>query len=121
MTETTARDVAQYLEEHLRTFRGDSLLQYGDLITAFDDLPPLDEKWLSHPLCRIFDELDREDAALGRPFRTAIVVSKEEHLPGDGFFKVYAKYKNNGREIPRGERVFVHAEQLRVLVEYYSK
>lgn len=120
MTETTARDVARHLESHLRTQGCQSLVYYGDLVGAFEDVPPLDGAWASHPLCQMFDELDREDAAMGRPFRTAIVVSRKENLPGKGFFDAYARYANKGKRIAAGDRVVVHASQLKALAQYYS-
>lgn len=121
MAVTTATDVARHLERHLREQGCQSLLYYGDLVAEFEDLPPLNGAWSSHPLCQLFDELDREDAAMGRPFRTALVVSRKENLPGKGFFEAYAKYANKGKRIASGDRTVVHAAQLKALAALYAK
>jgi hypothetical protein len=50
-------------------------------------------------LARPFDEIDREDAADGRPFLTSVVVLKDEGRPGVGYYKsLYNMAKRgNGR------------------------
>src|SRR5437763_8153561 len=62
---------------------------YNDLASTLG-FPPVDQFWTSHPLCRIFDDLDRDDVAHRRPIRTALVVSKERKLAGEGFYKTLA-------------------------------
>ncbi len=120
MSETTAVDIGRHLERHLQAHGGDGLIYYGDLISLFVDLPPFDGNWSAHPLCKLFDELDREDASLARPFRTALVVRRKDNLPGPGFFKALADYTDKGKPITREkDRVAVHAEQLSMLVEHY--
>lgn len=97
------------------------MVYYGDLVAAFEDFPPLDVAWPSHPLCQMFDESDREDAAMGRSFRTAIVVSRKENLPGKVFFDAHARYANKGKRIVAGDRMVLHASRLKAIAEYYSK
>src|ERR1035437_937133 len=69
-------------------------ITYGDVIARFPDLSPLTGAWLSHPLCGIFDELDVQDAAAKRPFRTAMVIAKERNMPGPGFFRTLSRLRN---------------------------
>ncbi len=113
--------VAEYLEAHLREHGSSKLLHYSDLTAEFEDLPSLSGAWRSHPLCRIFDELDREDADFNRPFRTAIVVNRETFQPGPGFYESYSRFLLDGRPITPGERVSIHATQLSALDAAYCK
>ena len=48
---------------------------------------------MGHPLARAFETLDREDAEARRPFRTSMVISNEENMPGDGYFKSLSELK----------------------------
>lgn len=70
-----------------------STTTYGAVCNAFG-LPPLDGAWKAHPLCLIFDQIDRKDAEHGRPFKTAVVINLADGKVGAGFFEALAKYKN---------------------------
>lgn len=77
----------QLIAAHLeRAAKQQKTVFYGDL-TAHFGLPPLDGAWSSHPLAAVFGVLDQEDAIAKRPFRTAVVVRREDRVPGDGFFQ----------------------------------
>lgn len=65
---------------------------YGAVCNAFG-LPPLDGAWKAHPLCMIFDQIDRSDAEHSRPFKTAVVLSRAGGEVGAGFFEALEKYK----------------------------
>jgi hypothetical protein len=71
------------------------IVTYQDVITAFPHLPELQGNWNAHPLARIFEALDQEDAQKGRPFRTSLVVKKDENnkMPGNGFFEALERLK----------------------------
>jgi hypothetical protein len=67
------------------------LVTYGELVRAFN-LPSLGSKWHLHPLCKLFDEIDRADANNNRPFKTSIVVNNNKKV-GAGFFTACINYK----------------------------
>lgn len=71
--------------------RNKKLVTYGELVRAFN-LSPLGSKWHLHPLCKLFDEIDRADANNNRPFKTSIVVNNDTKV-GAGFFTAYVNYK----------------------------
>ena len=66
---------------------------YGTVCDAFG-LKPLNGVWSDHPLCLIFDEIDRLDAENNRPFKTSIVLTKNGGNVGGGFYEALLKYKN---------------------------
>jgi hypothetical protein len=82
--------LATYLESKAKAKR---TVFYSQLVEEFG-LPPIDGAWTGHPLERAFDALDQEDAKVGRPFRTSVVVAKESGMPGDGYFKSLAALRN---------------------------
>jgi hypothetical protein len=81
--------LAKFLEDRAKRRR---TVYYSELVEQFG-LPPLDGAWLGHPLQRAFGALDAEDAEARRPFRTSLVISKENNMPGDGYFKSLAELK----------------------------
>lgn len=121
MADTTAKVIGEYLEQQLLAKGCDAVMSYGELVKEFDDLPPLDGYWTSHPLRDMFGELDIEDASLGRPFRTAIVVSRAKGLPGDGFFKMYVEYRDPKAHVKSDDdRITVHQKELKLLAAQYG-
>lgn len=96
MTDSSSHDhdtIGEFLEQRAMLPPNDAPIFYNDLAAHFG-LPPVDKFWASHPLCRIFDTLDREDAANDRPFRTALVVSRERGIPGQGFFNTLCELRH---------------------------
>lgn len=87
----TAAEVGKYLEEVLRHPRKNTVT-YTEVAEEFH-LGAIGGVWSAHPLCQIFDELDREDASASRPFRTSAVISLAKNQPGDGFFTALREYK----------------------------
>jgi hypothetical protein len=81
--------VGLFLEEKARNRR---TVYYSDIVAHFG-LPPMDGLWASHPLSRIFEFLDREDAMSNRPFRSAVVISKKRDMPGNGFFEALERFR----------------------------
>lgn len=80
---------------HLQTVaKAKKVITYQDLIRAFPALlPPLDVPWPAHPLSRIFETLDQDDAFNHRPFRTSVVVNKATGEPGNGYFETLHQLK----------------------------
>lgn len=85
-------NVSSFLEA---TAKSGKPVTYQDVITAFPSLPPLDGAWNAHPLSRIFEALDQEDAQKKRPFRTSVVIKKDKlsQQPGQGFFEALERLK----------------------------
>ena len=118
---TTTRDVGHHLEKRLREKGRDAVMTYGQLRDVFDDLPEFTAAWNTHPLCRMFEELDLEDAALGRPFRTAAVISKDDGVPGPGFFKMYARHRDPEARVRNDlDRIEVHQKELKAVAAFYG-
>lgn len=71
------------------------IVTYQDVVIAFPDLPALNGDWNTHPLSKIFERLDQEDAQKKRPFRTSLVVrkDKQKRMPGNGFFEALERLK----------------------------
>ena len=96
-------------------------MTYGELLLVFDDLPEFTGSWPAHPLCDMFGELDIEDASFDRPFRTAIVVSQDDRVPGGGFFKLYVKYRDRKARVRTDiDRITVHQRELRAVAAHYG-
>ena len=75
-------ELARYLEQRARMGQP---VYYGEVASHFgitEDLHP----WQANPLCSAFGKLDEEDAKLGRPFRTSMVIAQRTNMPGQGFF-----------------------------------
>ena len=85
--------IGDFLVERAKLSRDEAPIFYNDLANKFG-LPPVDKFWATHPLCQMFDTLDREDASNKRPFRTALVVSRERGIPGQGFFNTLQQLRN---------------------------
>lgn len=84
--------VGSFLEA---TAKSKKVVTYQDVINTDPKLPSLDGAWSSHPLSKIFETLDQEDALKNRPFRTSVVVKKDKNnqMPGDGFFEALNRLK----------------------------
>jgi len=92
---------------------------YAQVIDHFPDLPKLTEAWLSHPLCDNFGQLDAQDHAAGRPFRTAMVYAKELSVPGKGFFDTLSKYRN--KMIHNSQQLDVWVAEVNAVKAYYNE
>ena len=65
----------------------------GGDITYYSDIAPLAGLDMSLPPDRnrisdILDEISRTELTSGRPLLSAVVILKDENIPGDGFFKM---------------------------------
>ena len=107
--------VGEFLERQARTGQ---LISYAQVVAHFPDLPPLTEAWLGHPLCKIFGELDDEDGHSARPFRTALVISKEAGMPEQGFFETAQKLR--WKQIRKSDHPKFWVDEVRAVLEYYK-
>jgi len=78
----------------------------------------LNGAWLSHPLCDIFGQLDAQDHAAGRPFRTALVYARDLSVPGQGFFDTIAAYRK--KKIGKGQQLDVWMAEVNAVKAYYK-
>jgi hypothetical protein len=90
-------------------------ISYGRLIGELG-LPELDGPWPSHPLARIFEVLDQEDADAGRPFRTSVVVSQKTNEPGGGFFEALGRLK--GTRVTKQQQTSIWISELNAAHDY---
>ncbi len=81
--------VGSFLEKILKR-KGTT--NYG-LVASHFGLPEFDGAWAAHPLSKIFDVLDRQDAIANRPFRTSCVIGVTSNSPGPGFYEALAQLK----------------------------
>ena len=81
--------------QHLETVaKAGNWITYQDLINSFPVLlPALNGAWAAHPLSKIFETLDQQDAQNNRPFRTSVVVNKSTGKPGGGYFEALERLK----------------------------
>lgn len=83
--------VGSHLESILKV-RPQTITYYGKVASHFG-LPEFDGAWSSHPLCQIFEVLDQQDANASRPFRTSVVVSAMNKVPGLGLYEALERLK----------------------------
>lgn len=108
--------IGPFLEERARQ---ENPIFYNDLARDFG-LPPVGEAWSSHPLSELFGSLDAQDHARGRPFLTALVVSREKGIPGEGFFKTLSALRGTPYPIrDETEKLRVWKEEFDRLVSFY--
>ena len=112
---TTATQIGKFLESQACK---NCPMTYGQVLEKFPDLPPLTGAWLSHPLCEMFGQLDAEDFAAGRPFRTALVYAKETSIPGQGFFDTLARYRK--QKISKNQQIDIWDKEMKAIKAYYE-
>ncbi len=118
----TSGEVAAFLKDRACHSAYDKVpIYYGDLAKHFGFEPPT-AAWAAHPFCNIFDEIDTADFKNGRPFLTALVISKVHNIPGPSFFKTLARL-NPQKPVPSSEhaRTKLYISELRKLLNHYHK
>lgn len=113
---TTEREIGAFLEAKAKI--GDPIY-YADVIKQFPDLPQLGPYWRSHPLSDIFGNLDDDDQANGRPFRTALVISKDRNTPGQGFFDAMRGLRK--MTILESDQIKIWLDELEALRNFYKE
>ncbi len=114
------KQVGALLEELVRKLGGNAYIYYGDLAAQLS-LPPITDAWFTHPLCNIFEQMDVEDANLGRPLRTVLVISRERKMPGEGFFKTYLQLHPHVRPPKTDlEKMKLYIDELNRVSSYYG-
>lgn len=82
--------VERYL---INVINNNQVTNYGSVANFFG-LIPFNGVWDDHPLCFIFDEIDRRDALNNRPFKTSVVLNRLSGQVGNGFFIALKRYKH---------------------------
>jgi hypothetical protein len=85
----TTIEIGLFLEN---VARKKETVSYSELCRNFN-LPSFNGLWQSHPLSGILETLDQYDAAHNRPFRSAVIVTKEDSSPGKGLFEALSRLK----------------------------
>lgn len=112
--------VASFLEKRATLDFNRAPIFYNDLASKLG-FPPVDQYWVLHPFCGIFDQLDREDVSAGHPLRTALVISKERGLPGEGFFKTMSLLRGQKKPATKDtEQLRLWTEELQKLIAHYQ-
>lgn len=68
-------------------------------------------------LGRILGEISTDEHQEGRPPLSAIVVHKENHLPGEGFFKLAREL---GKQKPDEDDVAFYAKELKSVFDWWA-
>jgi hypothetical protein len=114
--------VARFLEHRATTTPRDRApIFYSELASKLN-FPEVGEAWFAHPFCGIFDTLDIQDADDGHPLRTALVVSKQFGVPGDGFFKTLLRLRPHVKP-PKDDmqRIRLWSDELDRLLSHYNR
>lgn len=117
-----AKNVGDYLEGLVRKRGINAVLTYTQLARHFG-MPELTDAWLSHPLSKIFDELDDEDHAKARPFRTVLVYAEGLSTPGDGFFEMLRRLRFPEKTTlfrSDTEKLKIYNSELQALASHYQ-
>lgn len=115
-----ASRVARYLENRAAKHGLNGVVYYNKLASDLG-LPPVTDAWLSHPLAGIFDELDNEDHAMKRPFRTALVITEKTKFPGDGFWAMVLRLRFPKKtKFSEKEMLTFYTTELQELAQLYK-
>ena len=107
-------EIARCLERRAAT---KNVVTYNDFAREVG-APPVNNFWPNNPLCRVFGDLDREDAARDWPFRTALVFSQVLGRPGGGFFKTLSELRSI--DVPESKRDEIWSKELDALAARYG-
>jgi len=116
-----AKAVGAYLEARVVKRGINAVLTYTELASHFK-MPAMTNAWLSHPLAAIFNELDEDDHAKSRPFRTVLVYAVSLSTPGDGFFETVRRLrfpKKTKLFRTEAEKLRIYSDELQALVQHY--
>ena len=114
-----AEKVAAYLESRVRK-RGINGVVYYNQLASLLGFPPVTDAWLSHPFAGIFDELDNDDHAKKKPFRSALVIAERTTQPGEGFWAMVLRLRFPKKtRFSEKERIKFYADELQALVQCY--
>lgn len=117
-----AKAVGDYLEALARKRGINAVLTYTQLARHFQ-MPELTDAWLSHPLAKIFDELDDDDHLHQRPFRTVLVYAEGLSTPGDGFFEMLRRLRFPSKATlfrNESEKLKIYTGELQALASFYK-
>ena len=116
-----AQRVAAHLEERVRRRGINAVIFYNKLADELG-FPPVTDAWFSHPFAAIFGELDDDDHAKKKPFRTALVITEKTTYPGDGFWTMVLRLRFPKKtKFTEMEMQTFYSDELQALVRCYPK
>jgi uncharacterized Zn-finger protein len=117
-TEIMLDALAPRLRNYLRGTAGRSIpITYQALTKALQLLPPN----TIHRLTEALERLMSEDAAAGRPFIAALVISRGRGgLPAPGFFNCAARLGRSRADATEGEACAFHAVEFKAAVAFWG-
>lgn len=114
--------VGEILQERARSrLEPEPTITYGELVTRVGLQPFTGPDWQNHPLSRILGELNDEDHAANRPFRSVLVVNAKTKVSGDSFFWAVSQLRYGGVEIPADRRLAYWYLERDMLLAYWRR
>ncbi|MHB9036591.1 MAG: hypothetical protein ACYC64_07980 [Armatimonadota bacterium] len=103
------------IERLISVARLQTTISYGDVANLMDiDLRNPEGR---AEISRILGEVSSKEVQSGRPMLSAVVIYKDEFLPGPGFFELA---RTLGRFEDGGDKLHFYIEELRRVYEYWS-
>lgn len=100
--------------------RSEAPITYGDLAEVLGLEPFRGPDWGNHPLSRILGELNREDNAAGRPFRSVLVIGSRTGYSGHSFFVDVAELRFGGVPIPEHQHPQFWRDEFSRLLRHHN-
>jgi hypothetical protein len=119
-SQALAAVAGEILQERARTLRrSEAPITYGQLAQVLGMPPFKGPDWENHPLSQVLGHLNDEDHAVGRPFRSVLVLSGNTGYSGNSFFRVAEELRNSGVPIPLNRRYQYWADEFTRLLQHY--
>ena len=99
--------------------RAEAPITYGDFAEVLGLEPFKGPDWNNHPMSRILGQLNAEDNAAGRPFRTALVINGQSRISGPSFFGDLARLRLGDVPIPEEQWYQFWTEEFTQLLQYH--
>ena len=110
-----------HLEERVRRQGINAVIFYNTLAGELG-FPPVTDAWFSHPFAALFGELDDDDYAKKKPFRTALVITEETKYPGNSFWAMVLRLRFPKKSrFSENEKLIFYSNELQALVRCYKK
>jgi hypothetical protein len=101
--------------------RAEAPITYGDFAEVLGLEPFRGPDWNNHPMSWILGQLNDEDHAAGRPFRSVLVINSQSRISGPNFFGAVARLRFDGVPVPDEQwRQFWSDEFARLLRHYHN-
>jgi hypothetical protein len=120
--QTVTQTVGELLQERARSrLEPEPTITYGELAKRLG-LPAFKgPDWQNHPLSGILGELNNEDHAANRPFRSVLVINAKDNISGASFFWAVSQLRYGGVEIPGNCRTAYWYLERDMLLAYWRR